>query len=107
KGDTIFGAQPSIILDRDKTVSIGANARPVVLNVDNAKAALSANSITLHAGARNGLGASILALATKQLLVTPTPPVVNHPFSFNYRAWLTPATPPTTADAADTFISHI
>jgi subtilisin family serine protease len=107
KGDTIFGAQPSIILDRDKTVSIGANARPVVLNVDNAKAALSANSITLHAGSRNGLGASILALATKQLLVTPTPPVVNHPFSFNYRAWLTPATPPTTTDAADNFIYNL
>jgi len=108
KGNTVFGAQPSITLDSDKTVSIGGDAiKPVTVTVDNPRAALSANSITLHSGSRNGLGVSILSLATTPLFVTPTQPAVDHPFSFNYRVWLEPALPPTTTKAADNFIYNL
>jgi len=105
--DTMFTALPSIVLDSDKTVSVGAGAKPVSVTVDNPKAVLSANSITLHSASRNGLGVSILSLTSTPLLVTPTAPVTDHTLNADYRAWLTPATAPTTTNPADHFIYNL
>ena len=104
---TMFVALPSITLDSDKTVSVGAGAKPVSVTADNPKAALAANSITLHSGSRNGLGVSYLTLTTKPLIITPTPPVTDHTLSNDYRAWLMPATAPTTTNPADNFIYNL
>jgi hypothetical protein len=103
----IFAAQPSIMLDSDKTVSVGANAKPVAVTVDNPQAALWWNSITLHAASRNHLGPSILTLSATPLYVTPTGAVTNHAFDFDYRAYLHPSTAPTTTNAIDNFIYNL
>ena len=105
--ETMFVALPSIMLDSDKTVSVGVNAKPVSVTVDNPKAALAANSITLHSASRNGLGVSYLTLTTKPLRITPTAPITDHAFSNDYRAWLMPATVPTTTNPADHFIYNL
>jgi len=102
-GVQIFGASPSIVLDRDRTVTIdGRTARPLTAVVDRPAATLLYSSISLHSRARNEVGGTVLTLSPTPQWATPTAPVTDHRFALDFRAWLGPApTPPGAAPAED------
>jgi hypothetical protein len=85
----LAASRPSILLDRDTTVTLdGRLARPLAVVVDRPEASLLWSSVTLHSKATNGVGSSLVTLSATPLWALPTEKVTDHVFALNFRAWL-------------------
>jgi hypothetical protein len=107
-GIITFGTQPSVILDKDMTVTIdGRTAKPVTAVVDRPSATLWWTSISVHSISRSNVGTNLLTLASKPLYATPTAPVTGHGMTFDFREYLHPAAPPAGAAPTEDYIYNL